>query len=75
MNAIEIKNLSKNFRGMYAADHLTLCGRRCIVCIWSWRNQQGCSQKDELSIKHWATLKIGVAFSQINTFGRLCCSN
>ena len=25
-------------------------GRRCIVCIRSWRDQQGRSQKDELSV-------------------------
>ena len=24
MNAIEIKNLSKSFRGMYAVDHLNM---------------------------------------------------
>ncbi|MBQ8212793.1 MAG: ATP-binding cassette domain-containing protein [Clostridia bacterium] len=51
------------------------CSRRCIVRIWSWRNQQSGSQKDKLSIIYRATLKIGVAFSKIDTFENLCCSD
>ena len=53
--------LNRNQRG-------AMRGRRCIVCIRSWRNQQGGSQKDKLSIIYRATLKYGVAFSKFNTF-------
>ena len=31
--------------------------------------------EDKLGIIFQATLKIGVAFSEFNTFGGLCCSN
>ena len=31
MNAIEIRNLSKSFRGMYAVDHLSMTARACSI--------------------------------------------
>ena len=48
MNAIEIKNLSKSFRGMYAVDHLNMTVPQGAVYGFIGENGSGKSTTEKM---------------------------
>ena len=47
MNAIEIRNLSKSFRGMYAVDHLNMTGPQGAIYGFIGENGSGKSTTEK----------------------------
>ena len=47
---------------LYHNQCSAVCSRRCIICIRSWRDQQGRSQKDKLGIIFRATPNAALPF-------------
>ena len=52
MNAIEIRNLSKSFRGMYAVDHLNMTVPQGAIYGFIGENGSGKSTTEKLICGH-----------------------
>ena len=48
MNAIEIRNLSKSFRGMYAVDHLNMSVPQGVIYGFIGENGSGKSTTEKM---------------------------
>lgn len=52
MNAVEIRDLSKSFRGMYAVDHLNMTVPAGAICGFIGENGSGKSTTEKLICGH-----------------------
>ena len=65
MNAIEIRNLSKSFRGMYAVDHLNMTVPQGAIYGFIGENGSGKSTTEKLICGHLVADE-----GEIKLFGR-----